>query len=1785
MSGSERVKPSRVARWVRRLVVALVLFAVLTRLVLPWVLPGALDAAASLAGLEASYEEMHLRLLRGDLELWGLELRPERAEAEAAPAPPLMTVDYLGLDVDLTSLLRGEPRVRRASVDGLTLFLERDESGQWAWLEALAPLLEGSAAPRPEPDETDPSAPSLELPLELSALLASDVTVRLDDRALDPPLSRELHLDGRVVGLGGEGQTGHLEGSARCAELLAGARVEGVVSTGPDELALDLDFDVGGLELKVLEPYLVAQGLRPTAEDTDAQGHARLAVRRSASNPLGLALSLELSGLAWEVDGVEELALDSLQLDVPGLGAEVLHFGALQVAGVRGRAAITEYGALAFAGFELVDPPGEGVQAAAPALPDEAAEEEFDATPEPGGESASTTLALDEAHAREVRLLFEDRSVTPVARLDLNVDDARLSGFAYSSAGPATRANLQCAARLPGLVGALRLDGGVTVSPDALDADAELALIGLEATAIEGYLAPLGLRSEYADGSLRARFAARVGWSGEGLSVGAGVTELRLAPTPTAEPVLELGAAVVRGLALHPDGGVSLEEASIAGLRTGAVRDADGSLSVLGMRVGRSTPGSEGPQSESPQGAAKSGGSSPSEPASLPPRIEVSSLRWTDTYIEFVDRGREEPFVQALDQLEASLTGLVLGGEGERAPAEVRLSASAGELARSVELGGEFLTQPGVLDARGKLELRAQGLSLVPLAPYLAELEFEPVLDDGALQVGLSAELEQREGRLTVGLGLSEVSLTQGDELLAGLTALDLVGLTVEDDELRVPRLVVTRPMLGATLEESGALRLLGLRVLPRVPEGGGPARLPRVHELIDLAAVEALISSVALGEGPAVRLGDLDLEMAGFGWHDLTVEPEVHARASVDAALDDFVLGREADPATFSASLRVAETIESLALRGELLIAPSRVAARGELRGEGLRGGALVGYLPPGVTVELEGGRLRADFEARAEELEPGEYTAAANLERVELGEAGAQRPAFALREVGAELERFSERDNRLALGDVVARGMELEVAREGGEVLRALGLRVDLAELAAAAPPEALPAEEPSITDRAGTARELEEREVLPRIELGGLDLELARLSVSDDALAGGREVDLSFWARTEARQVLLDDQPQELPPLELALGAGLPPVVGEVEVRLVAEPFVAEPRLRVQARAGGLDAVGLCQLFPRLEEHVDGSAMRDGEVTGDVDVVLRARRRGPTDYDLRRGFGLELETGEIALRAEPGGEVLGGLGGLRADVRRIEPATGRVHVSELELLDPRGSIVREEGGLRVAGVLIKLPESTEVEGGQAVPASAPAAEPSVPQSPVVAEEEPDLRIDRFYITGMDCVLADVVSVPPMRLPLSDIDLEVRGLSTRALAQGRPVRFSTFASAGEIPLPKRDDRGRLVELPEGEESAWPVGHYAVEERPAFEEFSLSGELRTQPERTGHAKIELRGMELLNYSGTSQEFGFQIEDGVMDSSIHMKLRERGLSVDSTTTFTWLSMSEGANGPLRSLLSLPAPIDTVIFMTRNGSGENTIPLSFYVPASGLSVPALAAAATATLTQVIAASVARSPFRLVGGALDFAGLGSDEPVARTLESSEFQFDPGAARARVGQAEKLGELLEKLRRDDSLLLVVQHELGGGDLLRCEALANPDLETCREFAAGLRLTKARLWKERELVASQVRAEYAMGEIDRAESLAVELHALDAELGRTESALDQVYQLLRPGAERRRDKRTKKACLDLARLRLSIAKARLLYELGPEYAGRIDIRRPRFVPSDDPRAGGVVVLTPKRR
>ena len=162
---------------------------------------------------------------------------------------------------------------------------------------------------------------------------------------------------------------------------------------------------------------------------------------------------------------------------------------------------------------------------------------------------------------------------------------------------------------------------------------------------------------------------------------------------------------------------------------------------------------------------------------------------------------------------------------------------------------------------------------------------------------------------------------------------------------------------------------------------------------------------------------------------------------------------------------------------------------------------------------------------------------------------------------------------------------------------------------------------------------------------------------------------------------------------------------------------------------------------------------------------------------------------------------------------------------------------------------------------------------------------------------------------------------------------------------------------------------------------------------------------------------------------------------------------------------------------------------------------------------------------------------------------------------------------------MRSDDSIVLVLAHELGAADLEHVERLANPPAEERRDLANRLRQRRAELLRRRDGVAAELRARYAMGGGLEVAALLDDLRALDRELSQCETAMDTIYGTLRPGAERRAARRTRDAALELSRLRLESARRSLLDAGVRRMPERIDLRRPRFGAVEGEQPGRILL------
>ncbi|MGQ0553138.1 MAG: DUF748 domain-containing protein [Planctomycetota bacterium] len=1853
--------PFRERRWLRVLAwIALVLL--LLRALLSLAAPIVIARAAEAQGLRASYDELDVSLLGGSLELWNLTLLPLAEETASAPPsspirhPPtaLLHLESVTLDVDMTALLFFELLVRRAVIDGLDVQLERGEDGQWSlggelpFAAAAAAgqakaVAEATPAPRSKPYE---DALKLTLPLELTSLRLQHLRVVAIDRLSSPPRETRLDVDLRLSNLGHGSLPGRLSVKAHAPGLLDALTIDGsLVADAGQRLQAEVDLRLIGLHGPQLAPWLAPLGIVPRAGRLDAELGLTAQLERADAQVDGAVQArgrgaLLLHGLSLRADGEEQFALDSLAVRLDPLGDSALRLPSVEISGLRARAARQADGTLLVAGCELRSLPAESLAPAAvpvaprPAAAPTAAERTLpdDAPPTP-----SPIFVLERLQLGPASVHFEDRSVRPTGTLELQLHELLVENIVDDPARRDESARLSLRLAVPGVCSSVQLLGSAQLFGAQRGLELTLSADGLAPVALEPWLATAGLESDLSQGSFGLSLSARTETDARGAITGeVSLRDVLLRDgerTLFALPELSLGGLNLDSLAQLTQLGLI----TVRGLNVPLRRDAHGLLHVAGLRT---RPGGAIPSLASTATAAAPVATPAAAPVAASARLELGQLAVTETRLAFRDESLAEPAELVFDDLGLTLDGLALGGPtgSPDSVAQLALWLLAPGLTDRLALTGSITSRSGPLNLAVQLGLRGEGLSLRRLEPWRAPAGISSRLVGGTLAADVSSRLAARDEGLSASFALSNLSLQgDGEEWLA-LERFAVQGAVLGGARTQIESVEIVGPRVLVSRDAEGALQALGLRL--GAPAGSGEVAVVETQPAPTIPTppltappppadpLAALLAGI-----PPLDLGDVQWSGAEIRWRDAAVQPAVDLAVQPEFHFTGLALnswpatngvraagsGNAASARGVAAmlfSLRLPGVLEAGLLTGKIRSTPEEFGVSGTLAFSGLQTGPLASYLPPGAGLEFGQGGLHAAWGVRVARVPEGGHSFEATLTDLSLVSAPAgrpERPVFLLPRVRLAAQRVDPGAYRYDFDEVALQGLQLDALRTADGALHVLGLRL---------PPAASPAEGASTAaassastsasatapaaPRAVAAPDEEwpaewARPPLPLITLQSFDVELERLTLTDESAGeGAAPLSASLWLRAPQPLRLLDAQPDELPPLELRLNAGVAPVLRDLDLRLLLSPWAARPEASLELLASGLRGAGLTELRPALAATLDGSGLRDGRLSAALHAELSLLRRRPTDFDLSNGFGLSLELGEVSFRDGEQGERLAGLGGLTLEAPRLQPASGALVVDSVELRTPFFRAHKTAEGLHALGLrLLPPPEPAPGEpaaqGGEAKTsaATATAAASSAPASaPGLA-----LAIDTLAVRGLDVLYRDDSATPPLIAPLTALDVEVLGFDTRAFTERRELRLALSLGAGPVPLPRRVQASSLLAGLASAAGAAVLGDEhegVIEQRPLFDEVALNARLAFYPALSGHAQLSLNALELLGVAGPAQAAGLIIGDGMLDTTVRTRFRDDGsLGVETSVVFSDLALSEPAGGLIEQYLRLPAPLDSVLFLLRNADGEHRIPVSFSVGQDGLSTLELTRAGSAALGRVLAGAIANAPLRVVGTFTDLVPLGGAEPTLAE-QAVALGFSPGSAAVRGDIETQLAQLIELLDDDDDLAVVLEHRFAPADLVRAEELANPSEGVCLQLVTRLRQRRAELQLERDLYSSEARALFAIDRQSDGRRRAEDVSALDAEIGRTEAALDSVLELLRPGAERYREKRTRSAALALGRERLATLRTALLASGVDEIAERIEERAPRLEqvtsPAEldgepGPTPAGYVLATPKRR
>lgn len=1815
-SGEEH-PPLRRRRWFRWLVWIAVALLIL-RLVLALAMPFILDGVASLFGLRCSYDRLSLSILGGSLSISDLVVEPRDAAGD-----PVLSLARGELDLALSSLLVGRVVVRWVELDGVELRVERGSDGRIVRpVEVGASPGDGTAESEPRASGTEEQPQEdgvpevreldLRLPFQIDALRVQHVRAHIVDSSVSPPVDTRVDLQLSISDLGATDAFSRVDLWVSSSGVLGSLRVEARGSLGARSLDGDLSVRVRELDLRPLAGYLEPLGIRGGEPPLAFSLRASARARPSGEDLSTVRVDLGLRDIALEAGQDVIASLERAHCIARALGPGRADVSVIDVAGLEARVGRTPSGALRLGSLEYASPEG-SVPADRP--------REIEPASSPERASPGTfPWAVDVLSLRDLSLTFADEGISPSTRLVVAIDDLEVRGLGPNPSAGDLPMRYRLSLRLPDVIENVSIEGESELDPRVDRVTSRLSMRGITLEALRPYLAAAGVRPSFRRGRLSTRGLVSV--VREGADRGTLSVQLRDLSLADSEELFTLRRvdlsrirSGVRGESLR------IGEIAVAGSCLDVRRNGAGGLELLGLVLGE--PGANPPAATSPgAGPGVAGEAAPTPPIDDSPRpsrstLVVERVVLAENALRFTDGALEPEVTFQFVDLGLEIGDLRLDSDptASAPPAWLRARATIDGVVESARVAG--LVVPSPRRPHVELHLTADGVSTRPLAPYLRAAGLEPDLERG--RVALSAEVDLDLGRdIFADFSLRHVEILGGEKDLASLAALGGRVVRRASGELIVDTLDIEAPRVIIERDPEGALGLPGLRL----PPGGGtiPGEESRQQPVAAAPGGTAPEEGVVVGPDPprpaatglAWGLNRLRLREATLLWRDRGHSPAVNVDIKLGAEVDDLAVGTRTRTARVRLSAAAPGVVEELVCSGSLDLSTQAARAELELIGAGLRPGPLEAYLPAGARSTLQDGRLSARASASVEQNPEGGAAVELTVSDLLFREGRRPDPALlSVERIHAGLPRLDPAQ-RIAVEELAITGVELLGRRTAPDTTEWMGLAVTSTPPpgeSGASPPRqeeaAATAPGPAGARRGALFRRL--RDVHPLITLEKLEVELRRIALLDATaqeappLADAR---LVLTAREPIR--LLGESPEGHPPVKLELTGKLEPVAGSVDLLLDLSPFASDPEVALTLDISGLRGRGLTELLAQLSDRIDGSGLDDGRLRSRLVTTLRWPRKGPLDFDLSRGFGFDVSLNDFAFTNSE--TVLAGLKTLHVEVERLDPSTGDLHVRLVELDGPAGRVERTADGLRILGLLVKLPTGGPEgsgpgalsDGGPApetpeaadVPAEVPAPATPANTAPQAAQRQPDqeqsdrrpeIRVDRALLSGIDFTFRDSSMDPAFELPLVDLDVAVDDFTTRALREPVPVRFDVLVRGGAVSLPPRLDRNFFRGMLSGAVSAVSGGALGGrgenELRELFDTVTVRGRVTLVPPLSGWTKIGVNALELSGFAGPAARAGISLNDGLLDLSSHLRFDADGsLKAETGITLNSLSLTEPPDGPISRFLNLPAPLDTVIFVLRDESGSIRLPVSFTVPSGGLSFGEISRVATAALARLIRNAIASSPFRIVGTVGDLAGLGQGEerPPEETLS---LEFGPGGTVLEAAARERLDEIIERMRSDDELVLSLNHELGRGDLQRAVILSNPSRSACMDLAARLRKRKREALAAREDVVTKLENLLAAGLQRQALETRRRLLSLDRELAMTEDALDSVYGYLRPGAERQSDRRTRSACVAIGEARLEEVRRYLVESDVPDLADRVRLRRARFETPAEAGGGRVVV------
>lgn len=1848
---------TRGAKWRKRIIrlAALLLivamgFRVLLSLLLPWTL----HRVARVYGLDITFERADLYAFSSDAGLWHVNV------VELDNGATIASVDYCRADISALNLLRGRLVVQRVEADGVELNLTRDADGTVGLLKNLL-AGQGQAAPPPAAAAAPAKPAPIDLtpPVAIDALRLTHVRTHITDNAVSPPFKSDVDLNLRFSDLASAIRPAKFE-----LEMLPSPLLDSVVIKAEGRTtarSLDATFSVRamGLHPGVTAGYLAPLGIRTTADALSAEATGDLALVVPPAAPEKLAGTIHLADLRLASEGRDVAALKTVKIDLSGAAPGQIAVEKILLSTGTFAAARTAAGALSVAGFELAPaPPPAGTKAMGTTVAGAGAAP-APGTPAPAAPASASPaapppmrLSVGEFEVKDFTASFRDAAVDPATDLRLVVNDFSLKNLLldpdHRDAAVAMTAELTA----PGLAGAIALSGSCAPFAAKRTAVVQVHASGVRPDAVKPYLDRLNIESTLKEGDFTCQLSADLSLpDNRSLTANAQVKNLRWRD---GQDLLTFSDIDIAGVGLAP-GSIKVASVDIIGPQAIARRESNGALWAGGFRLNlpSSTQPAPHPDAAPTAALAPAARTAPVAPATAPspaallatlPKIDLGRFSWRGVRLSLDDAANPDGGETRLgiDDAGVELSGLHVdfsGAAPAASPAHLHAFLKAPGLAGDVDLKGTLTQLPHQLS--GAFELQGKDLSALLAGPYLKALRIEPTMRDGTMRARAKFDVAAEPDGLRASASASDVALGEAGEELLGVASAEVSDVHLTDQSLEVGQVQVVRPRATLRRDADGALAAAGFRLLPAPPAAPKPAfaSAPATQPAIPATQPVAL-SATQPAQQPAAPparlvLKKLSVQEGSLRWIDRALASPAIIAARADGTLEHFAFGQASRPADFHFALQVDQTVEQVAVDGTLGASDSSAEVRLTAAGRGIRQGALAPYLPPGARLELKDGRFAAAMEAGITLDQRGWIGGHLLVHDVDFRDGPEPQPLFAFESARVVVPRVDLPGGVVAVDEISIAGVRGRAALAKDGTLRAMGLAIG-------APPPASPATQPSAAAAAApgasapggsaapTAIVLNPttrpagpivivRPKYPLLTIGRLDASVSDFTFASEAPEGAAPVvisDLHFFAAHPIE--LLGDDPFNRPGVDLQLALRVNGILDSLAVHAQATPFAKEPAVAIDVIGSGLNGAGLLAVAPQLSSQVDGAPLTAGRFHASLAARLSMDRLDPVKFDFDRAFGGELTLRDVEFRAQPAGPILAGVEEVHSEniqVRPSEKAAGgkevRIKTVEINNLVARAS--RETDGIHLLGIVLKT-------AAPATPAKPPAATPAekvatTAPAPVAAPAAPppavDVRIDRVQISGADFRVTDNTVAPPLIVPINQLDVDIRGLSTTLLSDAdQKVRFTALVGAGKTPLPRRVSRNALTggltdaaRLLTGQKIATKV---VIEQRDLFSQMQADGELSLYPLPKGWLKATVSGFDLAALSSEVKPYRVDLKDGVFDSSVDARLPGDGsLQSVSHLTFSDLDLNEPPDGPIRKFLLLPAPTDQVQTLLQGADGAIDVPLAVNLSQGKLSGAAVVSAAVNAFGAIVTRAIEGAGAKGVHAATDVVQALIPFRIPFLPHPEDDTFDPVEVRFAAGDdgltpqaLSQVQQVAARLKARDDLEVTLQSELTGGagavngdpaqfagDIARASSRANPTPEEGLELIDRLSRRRSVLSQKRAVLLGVARGDLAVRSPDESRAALERLRALERELSATEEALDRLYDLQRPGASRLAMRRTRQAAVALGDSRQQSIRAQLAAADIPRFEKRIHFIHTTFAPTADTGGGKVIVQIKVKR